>query len=159
MLKLRKQTHGFSLVELMVVVSIIGILGVIGFAGMDAYQRRLIRLEAVDLMQQISVAQVKFRQVNSKYASSLTELRTVATLNSNRFTVQVGNVSSGVFNFRDYDTVLTLNAGYQNFDPQCTRYQISVRDAMTFYYAGTASSFTGTAADLISTKICLGKST
>ena len=154
-----RRAGGFSFVELVIVLGMIGILATIGYAGMEAYQRKVIRLEAADLLQRISVAQVKYRYLKNEYATDLNTLstNTGVSFTSTRFDVSVSLPSAtGSVKFRDYDGTLLLKSTFTSYDPLCTQYKIEVRNVITKYNAGKGTE-TGTEL-LDSTKYCLGKS-
>lgn len=68
---MRKQTYGFTLIELMIVIVIVGILTVIALPAYQDYVRKSRRAEVIALMLDLQLTQEKFRANNISYASSL----------------------------------------------------------------------------------------
>lgn len=73
---MRKQTAGFTLIELMAVIAIIGILAAIAYPSYQEYVRRANRTEGQNLMLRIASEQEKFFSSFNRYSGSITGPRT-----------------------------------------------------------------------------------
>ena len=71
--------YGFSLIELLVVVSIIGILASIGLVTYNAYVWSTKKTSAKNIMQQMSLAQTEYISNNGSYFKSTDECSTTAS--------------------------------------------------------------------------------
>ena len=67
---MRVQVHGFTLIELMVVVAILGILAAIAFPSYQSYVLKSRRTEALGMLQRAQLAQEKYRLNHSAYADT-----------------------------------------------------------------------------------------
>ena len=66
---LRRRSAGFSLIELLVVVTIIGILGMIAVPSYRAYTMRAHRTEAKTALLQIATSQERYYIQNNSYGT------------------------------------------------------------------------------------------
>lgn len=69
-----RSCRGFSLIEIMIAVAIIAILAGIALPSYQEYVRTSRRVDGQNSLQQLMLAQEKYRSNNTSYASSLTEL-------------------------------------------------------------------------------------
>lgn len=67
---MRRFNHGFSLVELMIVVVIIGVLSAIAFPSYTEYMRKTYRSEAKQVMSDIAQKQERYFTANAAYLPS-----------------------------------------------------------------------------------------
>ncbi len=66
--------HGFTLVELMIVVAIMAILAIASVAGYRRYAQRANRVDATSALLRIAAAEERFYLQNSRYATTASEL-------------------------------------------------------------------------------------
>lgn len=69
-----RQEHGFTLIELMIVIAIIGIIAAIALPSYQSYVLKSDRIYAVSALQKLSSEQQRFRLQNNIYATNLTQL-------------------------------------------------------------------------------------
>ncbi len=81
-MKMRKYMHGFSLVELMIVIVIVGILTAVAFPNYRNYVTRAKRSEAKAALLKCAVNQEKFYLQNSQFSLDLTEMGFAAPFHS-----------------------------------------------------------------------------
>ena len=67
-----RDSNGFTLIELMVVVAIIAILAVIAYANYNRYSFRARRADGHELLQRVATAQERYNTNFNHYATSLT---------------------------------------------------------------------------------------
>ena len=73
------KSKGFSLIELLVVVSIIGILASVGIVSYNSYMWSAKKTSAKNIMQQMSLAQTEYISNNGSYFESTGECSTSAS--------------------------------------------------------------------------------
>lgn len=71
---LRCRQFGFSLMELIIVVTIVAILSMVAFPSYTDYQRKARRLDAKAALQEIAMSQERFYVTNHRYTTSLAQL-------------------------------------------------------------------------------------
>jgi len=70
----RKQTSGFTLIELMIVVAIVAVLAAVAYGSYLAQVRKARRSDAIALVSAVQQAQERWRANCPSYASSITNL-------------------------------------------------------------------------------------
>ena len=70
----KQAQHGFTLIEMMIVVAIIGILAAIAIPSYQDYVRKSRRTDATVLLSSIQQAQEKYRANNVSYATTVASL-------------------------------------------------------------------------------------
>ncbi|WP_440028512.1 type IV pilin protein [Chromobacterium amazonense] len=73
---LPKQTRGFSLIELLIVLTLLALI--LGFAipSYQGYMQRSRRSDALDALHQLQQAQLRYRGFNQDYADAIEKLKT-----------------------------------------------------------------------------------
>ena len=74
MFRISKNETGFSLIELLIVLTIVSILAVFAFPSYTEYQRKARRLDAKTALQEVAASQEQFYVTNRRYTSSLNQL-------------------------------------------------------------------------------------
>lgn len=77
----RSDSYGFTLIELMIVVTIMGIIAAIAIPAYTQYVRRAQRVDATAALLRIQNAQEKYYLSNNGYAASTTDLGITTTEN------------------------------------------------------------------------------
>lgn len=72
--KVRKQSGGFSLIELMIVVAIIGIIAAVALPSYSKYMEKTRRLDATSFLIEAAGEQVRFFSENNRYGAIMGEL-------------------------------------------------------------------------------------
>ncbi|WP_344795060.1 type IV pilin protein [Litoribacillus peritrichatus] len=88
-----KNEHGFSLIELMIVVAIVGVLGFIVVPSYQGFVKDGKRSAAQSYMLELASRQANYLQDNRNYTSTVSELNVVASdeVTSNySFTIVIG---------------------------------------------------------------------
>jgi type IV pilus assembly protein PilE len=75
------RAHGFTLIELMIVVAIVAILAIIAYPSYSQYLRRSARAEAQSYLTDVAALQQQYLVDKRAYAPSLAALHTSATGN------------------------------------------------------------------------------
>ena len=70
----RKRFHGFSLMEVMIVVVIIGILAALAYPNLEKYLKRACQTEAKTNLSAIYTAQKIYFTLNQSYTKDINEL-------------------------------------------------------------------------------------
>ena len=72
--KFRKNNIGFTLIELMIIISIIGILAVITFPQFNAYRQTALNATVLSDLRNAATAQESYYSDNNTYSSVLSDL-------------------------------------------------------------------------------------
>ncbi|WP_390617239.1 type IV pilin protein [Maricurvus nonylphenolicus] len=135
-MKNKKKFHGFSLIEMLIVVAIIGIAGAAAYAAYTEQVSRGMRTEGKDFILDLAAAQEAFYAQNLSYANSITaanQLNRMDTQSANgRYTANLvvapGGCAAGVTACRTY----TLSVVPNTVDLDCT--------SLTYNNAGVVGS-------------------
>ena len=91
----RKRFHGFSLMEVMIVVVMIGILAAIAYPNLEKYLKRASQTEAKTNLSAIYTAQKIYFTLHQSYADDINELDlSLAQENPYKFTIQEASKST-----------------------------------------------------------------
>lgn len=114
------QHHGFTLVELMIVVTVIGILAAVAIPSYSNYVKKSRRTDALDALSKASVLQEKYRVNNTTYGTALQAgisgtspqgfyAITVTANTATTYTIQAAALSSSPQNSDTGCVTITLN--------------------------------------------------
>ena len=91
---IRKRFHGFSLMEVMIVVVIIGILAALAYPNLEKYLKRARQTEAKTNLSAIYTAQKIYFTLHQSYAEDINELELSLAQGLYTFTVQEASTST-----------------------------------------------------------------
>ena len=92
---IRKRFHGFSLMEVMIVVVIIGILGALAYPNLENYLKRTRQTEAKTNLSAIYTAQKIYFTLHQSYAEDINDLDlSLAQGDPYTFTIQEASTST-----------------------------------------------------------------
>lgn len=120
MLPIKKASHGFTLIELMVVVAIIGILAAVAYPSYTEYVQRGNRTEGQALLNDAAAAQERYNAQNYVYITAPADIAKLkvhsstisgVTSQTGKYTLSVSTVAG--------DGGYTLTATQQFNDVQC----------------------------------------
>lgn len=106
------KTKGFSLIEMLITVAIISILAVIAIQLFTPYIRKGRRIDAIDSMLSISLAEERYRSNNTTYGTLSQVWGSVSTTSEGYYTISISNVSSTAY------TITATAVGNQANDTQ-----------------------------------------
>lgn len=109
----KNNNHGFTLIELMIVVSIIGILSAIAYPNYTKYVQESKRTDATVAIMTAAQAQEKFYSQNLRYAHSQVALGIGASSENDLYTITISGLEA------DGTTVCTSSS------TSCTSYTIT----------------------------------
>jgi type IV pilus assembly protein PilE len=121
---MRKRMHGFTLMELMIVVVVIGILASIAVPSYRQYVLRTNRTDATTMLLRIQAAQEKFFLQNNQYASDAAALGVTAVTEGGKYNIQVAQGASGT-NMTFLATATPTAGGGQLSDTRCRTFTIN----------------------------------
>ena len=106
----RKRFHGFSLMEVMIVVVIIGILAALAYPNLEKYLKRAHQTEAKTNLSAIYTAQKIYFTLHQSYAEDINELD-LSLAQGDPYTFTIQEASTSTFkaqaegNIDDYDAL------------------------------------------------------
>ena len=103
-----KQSQGFTLIELMIVVAIIGILAAIAIPNFMSYQCKAKQSEAKSNLSAIATSEIAYQAEEGVFTSSLTEIG-FSTSGDPRYSYQVTDVSGSTGFTAQADAVINGN--------------------------------------------------
>jgi len=130
---MKSESHGFTLMELMITVAIIAILGAVIYPSYMSQIRRSNRSAAKSALLQVQVAQEKAFLTYNRYAKDDTELQgtptsttpglqTSTTISGGNYTMSLSSASSGA---SDFTITATASSASQLKDTDCKTFSIS----------------------------------
>lgn len=81
---MKKQSDGFTLIELMIVLIIVGVLAAVALPAYQDYVRKARRADAMALLLDLQLTQEKYRANNVRYASTLSDMGVTSTYVTNQ---------------------------------------------------------------------------
>ena len=90
----RKRFHGFSLMEVMIVVVIIGILAALAYPNLEKYLKRARQTEAKTNLSAIYTAQKIYFTLHQSYAEDINELDLSLAQGLYKYTIQEASTST-----------------------------------------------------------------
>lgn len=86
---MRAMQRGFTLIELMIVVTIIGLLAAVAIPGYGQYVRRAHRSEGMATLSALAAAQEKYYLSNNSYTTVLADLKIAATTEHGYYDIKI----------------------------------------------------------------------
>jgi type IV pilus assembly protein PilE len=116
----RKKTHGFTLIELMVVVAIIALLAVFAMPAYQRYGERARRVDGKELLMRVAAAQERYYTNFNRYAVNPLTAATslgLSSLTSERGYYTISSANGATGNTQSYVlTVTPVTTGAQKAD-------------------------------------------
>jgi len=125
-MKFKKSTKGFSLIELMVVIVIISILAAVAIPSYKDYMIDSRRVDAVSFLTEVASEQIRFSSENNRYTSKMSELgfgeADTAVSSDGFYTVSITLTKEG----QSYELIATpVTGGPQAKDVDCGSLKIN----------------------------------
>lgn len=128
---LMRRSRGFTLIEIMIVVSIIGILAVVAFPSFRQILIKSDRSDARNALLELQLAQERFRTTNGSYSSTIDSLQTklpkVGTAYFSERRLYQVQIDAGTANRAGYRaSVTTVTTAKQNSDATAACKKIAI---------------------------------
>lgn len=140
-----RKSRGFTLIELMVVVAIVAILAAVAIPGYRNYVLRAGRTDALVAVNEVAMAQERYRLDHNAYATSLD------VLNANGMTVNGSGASAYAIPEGGRHTIHLMGATATSFTVEARNYGTQSDDTRCNYFrltnAGVRSMGVGAVAD------------
>jgi type IV pilus assembly protein PilE len=94
---MRSMQRGFTLIELMIVVTIIGLLAAVAIPGYAQYVRRAHRSEGMAALSALAAAQEKYYLSNNTYTSDISDLKMSDTTEHGYYTLKITAADATAF--------------------------------------------------------------
>lgn len=118
----RRRAGGFTLVECMTVLAVVAVVGVLAYPSLRAYDLRAGRLDAVEALTRVQVAQERHRSAHGLYAGELQALSGASARSpQRRYAIQLARHGPEAY-------LATAQAlGTQAEDPGCATITLQVK--------------------------------
>lgn len=115
----KKKQHGFTLIEILIVIAIVGILAAIAIPSYTQYMTQTRRLDAKAFLQEVAGEQVRFFSDNNRFATTMTELgygeEDTQDSPDGHYTISIANLVPTSFTL----TATVVSTGQQANDDKC----------------------------------------
>lgn len=115
--------RGFTLIELMIVVTIVGILAAIGYPSYQNYVLRAQRSEAVAMLMDLQAKQERYYFSNNRYTNDVADLGHSGTSENGKFEVDATDGIQLSVGNRAYVMIATRTASART-DANCTGFLV-----------------------------------
>lgn len=116
----RRSSHGFTLIEVMVVVAVIAILAAIAVPSYQEFVRKARRADGKEALVRLQIEQEKWRTNNATYTGTLSNLGLTSASTEGRYTIAITANSATGF------TATATGTGSQASDSGCTVLTLTV---------------------------------
>jgi type IV pilus assembly protein PilE len=149
--------RGFTLIELMIVVTVIAVLALIGYPLFVKQVNKSRRAEAISLMSRVAQAQERWRANNASFDNDFGTTRLnvrstapsgVFSLNETYYTVTINGNDSTNYNVRAVAT------GSQATDTSCAAMELRMANGNLSYWAGPTVGSLANSADDANARQC-----
>jgi type IV pilus assembly protein PilE len=134
----RRQSAGFTLVELMIATSVAGVLASVAYPSFSGTLQKVRRSEALVATIQLQQAQERWRSANSRYGT-LAEVGVASTAPGRNYVLSVSEPSANGY------VALAQATGFQAGDRPCRYMKLSVEAGNTVYSSGETEATTNDA--------------
>lgn len=115
----KQKKHGFTLIEILIVIAIVGILAAIAIPSYTQYMTQTRRLDAKAFLQEVAGEQVRFFSDNNRFATTMTELgygeEDTQDSPDGHYTISIANLVPTSFTL----TATVVSTGQQASDDKC----------------------------------------
>ena len=121
----KKPTKGFSLIELLIVITIIGILAAIVFPNYSTYVQKGHRTDAISSLINLEAAQENYRFSNASYATTFVQLQSYSSGITSTSPLSYYSLSISAVTSTGY-TLTATATGAQASDTTCATITITL---------------------------------
>lgn len=123
-ISIKRLQHGFTLIEVMIVVAMIAILASIALPSYESYMRKTRRIDAKNSLLDLAMRQEKFFSINNKYSA------TAADLGYSALPYAVPSSNNNSY----YDLSISLSTNTQSYTATATPKGPQLNDAECYAY-------------------------
>ncbi len=135
-----RQSRGFTLIELMVVVVIVGILAAIAYPSYSAAVKRSRRADAAALLTSVMQAQERYRSNRNAYTDDLAALQIDPSAITKYYTVNIVGVGASTSLVGGYlATASVIETSAQGTDTDCAKLALQLEGGTVKYLAYKSS--------------------